>query len=72
MSYTGTVKNGVVVLAPGVQLPDGTEVEVSVPDATDTQGTFADRYKKFIGVATDLPADLAANLDHYVHAQPKK
>jgi hypothetical protein len=30
MSYKGKVKNGVVVLPPGAQLPDGTEVEVIV------------------------------------------
>lgn len=29
MSFTGTVKNGVVALPPGILLPDGTEVELT-------------------------------------------
>jgi len=68
MSYTGKVRNGVVVLPAGVTLPDGAEVEVSVAD-TNGNLPFADRYKEFIGMATDLPPDMAANLDHYVHGQ---
>lgn len=32
MSFTGTVKNGVVVLPPGVKLPEGLEVQLTVPE----------------------------------------
>ncbi len=32
MSFTGTVKDGVIVLPPGVQLPEGAEVQLTVPD----------------------------------------
>jgi len=32
MSYTGKVKNGVVVLPPEIKLPDGIEVQVTLPD----------------------------------------
>ena len=72
MSYTGKVQNGVVVLPPEARLPEGTEVEVSVPGARENGATFAERYKEFIGMANDLPPDLAQNLDHYVHGHPKK
>lgn len=67
MSLTGTVKDGVVVLPPGLKLADGVEVQLTVPDAA----SFADRYAAYIGAADDLPADLAANLDHYVHGHRK-
>lgn len=67
MSFTGTVKNGVVVLPPGLKLPDGAEVQLTVPDSA----SFAERYAAYIGVADDLPSDLAENLDHYVHGHRK-
>jgi len=69
MSVTGTVKDGVVVLPPGVKLPDGLEVELTIPD--EAAPSFAQRYANYIGAATDLPADLAENLDHYVHGNRK-
>lgn len=65
------VENGAIRLPPGIHLPDGAEVQLTVPDAP-ANGSFADRYAAYIGVATDLPADLAQNLDHYVHGQRKK
>lgn len=71
MSVVGTVKNGVVVLPPGVKLPDGMEVQLNIPDSA-APPSFADRYATYIGAAADLPADLAENLDHYVHGHRKK
>jgi hypothetical protein len=70
MSFTGTVKNGVVILPPGLKLPDGLQVQFNVPDSA-VPSSFADRYAGYIGVADDLPPDLAENLDHYVHGQRK-
>lgn len=71
MSITATVKNGVLVLPPGVQLPEGAEVQLTVPEPTADR-SFADRYASYVGVADDLPSDLAANLDHYVHGHRRK
>ena len=73
LSVTCTVKvaNGTIHLPPGVELPDGAEVRLTIPDSL-AQPSFAERYAAFIGVANDLPADLAANLDHYVHGHAKK
>ena len=51
---------------PGVELPDGAEVRLTIPDSA-SQPSFAERYATYIGVAADLPPDLAANLDHYVN-----
>ena len=68
MSFTGKVKNGVVVLPPGLKLPDGLEVQLTIPDGPSPP-SFAERYAASIGAADDLPADLAENLDNYVHGQ---
>jgi len=46
-------------------------VRLSIPDPKEPP-SFAERYSAYIGVAGDLPEDLAANLDHYVHGHPKK
>lgn len=64
------MKDGVVVLPPGVKLPEGAEVELTVPDAL-ASASFAERYAAYVGVADDLPSDLAKNLDHYVHGHRK-
>ncbi len=37
-----------------------------------SQPSFADRYSGYIGVAEDLPSDLAVNLDHYLHGRRAK
>ena len=78
MSFKGKVKNGVVVLPPEAQLPEGACVEV-IPQALDygtepeEQGsTLWERLKDFDGMADDLPSDLAQRLDHYVHGHPRR
>lgn len=62
MTCTVKVANGTIKLPPGVELPDGAEVRLTIPDSP-AQASFAERYAAYIGVAEDLPADLAANLD---------
>jgi hypothetical protein len=71
MTCTVKITNGIVPLPPGLRLPDGMEVQLTVPDAFE-EASFADRYATYIGAADDLPADLAANLDHYVHGHDGK
>lgn len=71
MTCTVKVQNGTIQLPPGVELPDGAEVRLTIPDSA-AQSSFADRYAAYIGVAEDLPPDLAVNLDHYVHGHRKK
>jgi hypothetical protein len=66
MSFTATVENDTFKLPPGVHLPDGTKVTV------EPQRTVADRLAAFIGIADDLPSDLARNHDHYLHGAPKR
>ena len=71
MTCTVKVKDGAIRLPPGVKLPDGAEVRLTIPDSA-APASFAERYAAYIGVAEDLPADLAANLDHYVHGHRKQ
>ncbi|HET6574635.1 MAG TPA: hypothetical protein VFG68_13590 [Fimbriiglobus sp.] len=79
----GTIVNGVVVLKDGPVPPDGTEVEVMVPAArpveTDAAGTGDDKptgshswMLEFAGKLDDMPADFAAQHDHYIHGTPKR
>jgi hypothetical protein len=70
MTFIGKVTNGAVVLPPGANLPEGTEVRIEPLDPANRN--LAERYAGLIGVADDLPADLAKNLDHYVHGAPKR
>jgi hypothetical protein len=72
MTCTVKVFNGYVPLPAGVVLPDGAVVQLIVPDPVAQPASFADRYAAYIGAADDLPADLAANLNHYVHGQRRK
>jgi hypothetical protein len=78
MTYRGTVRRGVVVLADDVSLPEGTEVVVVVPgerqaDATlDVWAKLAELGRWAETQPSDLPSDLAENHDHYLHGLPKR
>jgi len=75
MSYPGIMKDGVVVLPPGVHLPEGAQVEVTVPTASGApqpDGTAYDVLAEFVGSFDALPADLARNHDHYLHGAPRR
>jgi len=71
MTYRGHIQGGVVVLDDKISLPDGTIVAVE-PVESVCGMTLAERYKDFIGIAPDLPPDMAENHDHYIHGTPKK
>ena len=75
MNITATVENDMIRLPAGVHLPDGTRVEIMLPEestAPSERRTVAERYAGFVGIADDVPSDLARNLDHYVHGQQKQ
>jgi hypothetical protein len=72
MSLEGIVKNGVVILDNGHQLPEGTRVEVIVRNGATSQPTLAERLLKHAGTVPDLPPDLADQHDHYRHGTPKR
>src|SRR5436853_7925153 len=62
MTFSGHVKNGVVLLDHGATLPEGAEVRVElVDDAAQTEGvpTLHDTLAEFIGKAEGLPRDMS-------------
>ncbi len=72
MSITAIVENDTIKLPPGVHVPDGTKVEITLPGETSGRPNVAQRYAKLTGLADDMPSDLARNLDHYIHGHTKK
>jgi hypothetical protein len=75
MTYRGVVRNGVVVLRKGSNLPDGTEVDIaplSEEEAPENGPTLAEQFADVIGIVTDLPPDMAKQHDHYLHGAPKR
>jgi len=76
MSYKGTVKNGVVVLEPGADIPENTVVRVeplpSEPTPAPVPDADLDPVWRMNELASDtgIP-DLAVNLDHYLYGHPK-
>jgi hypothetical protein len=82
MTYHGTVQNGVVVLQNGAMLPDGTIVTVvpSLRSSPESPGNetrtiwqkLADLGRQVESEPCDLPSDLAANHDYYLHGLPKR
>jgi hypothetical protein len=72
MSYTGTIKNGVVVLPGSVRLPEGTQVELTPVVSSQEAEGFTDQLLGIAKQTLNLPPDLAANHDHYLHGLPKK
>ena len=71
MQLEGHVSGGVVVLDDATALPEGTRVRIE-PIAAPAPPTLASKFKNVIGQATSLPADMAAQHDHYIHGSPKR
>lgn len=76
MVYHGKVKNGVVVFENDSGLSDGTEVRVepfSRGEGIAVEGpTLAEQFADVIGTVPDLPSDMAAQHDHYLHGAPRR
>jgi hypothetical protein len=66
MIYRGHVKAGTIVLDAEVQLPEATEVIVE-PVTSRSKPTLAEQLGDLIGSVPDLPPDMAAQHDHYLH-----
>jgi hypothetical protein len=69
MSITATVEDGKITLPRDVAWPSGTVVRIEPVE--EQPPTLLETLKDFDGIASDMPADLAANLDHYVHGHPR-
>jgi hypothetical protein len=71
MTIDGTVVNGVIVLDKPHELPEGVRVRVIVPEP-DSAGPTLTNLLKYAGALRDLPSDVAAQHDHYIHGTPKR
>lgn len=71
MILEGTIRNGSVVLDQAPVFPEGTRVEVVVKQTRQDTPTFLDLLE-FAGCMPDMPADFAAEHDHYIHGTPKR
>jgi hypothetical protein len=72
VSYTGKVKNGVVVLPPEVKLQEGAEVEVVTHDTVSNEDPFLSAVLKVAKLRPDWPKDYVLNHGHYVSGEPRK
>lgn len=72
MTIEGTVINGVIVLDPPGQLPEGARVEVTVKEKPQAASPLAEALLKHAGTAQGLPEDLAEQHDHYLYGTPKR
>ncbi|MBL8186469.1 MAG: hypothetical protein JNK38_00595 [Acidobacteria bacterium] len=72
--FSGTVHQGVVVLDPPANLPEGQVVKVIVEASSKDEGieTVGQRLMKFAGTIEGLPADFALNHDHYLFGAEKR
>ena len=68
---TATVKEHKIVLPLDVDWPDGMIVKIE-PAEQEVRPTVWDVLKKYDGIITDMPPDLAENHDYYIHGLPKK
>ena len=71
MSIAGTFKNGVIVPDVPLSVPDGTRVQVVVPQDQEGAPTLTNLLD-LAGCVKGLPPDFAAQHDHYLYGTPKK
>lgn len=72
MSYKGTVKNGVVVLPPEAQLPEGSQVEITPLETQVDDPPFLRAILNLARPRPDWPEDFALNHAHHTKGHPKK
>lgn len=73
MSVTAIVQNDTIHLPKGAHFPDGTRVVIEpIHEPVEVSGKpIARCLAQFIGIADDLPTDMARNLDAYLHGHSK-
>jgi hypothetical protein len=71
MELEGVVHNGVVLPDDAAALPEGARVRIIVMPVEPPK-SFGERFAKFKGAATGLPADLAQQHEHYRLGTPKR
>ena len=72
-TYTGEVRNGMVVFDEGTPpLPEGTRVNIEADELEKDLDDLRDLLLEFAGKAVGLPPDMAEQHDHYLHGTPKR
>lgn len=67
MTFHGSVRNGVVVLDPPAELPEGAEVTVQLDQPS--KSPKRSRLMKYAGQAKDLPPDASRNVDRVLYGE---
>jgi hypothetical protein len=71
MSVTGKVVNGMVVLPPGTNFPEGVTVKVEALDPATPNDPFVATVEKLAKPRPHLPSDYSLNHGHYIRGEPK-
>ena len=71
MDLEGVVHNGVIVPDDATGLQEGMRVRITPADVSVPR-PFGERYARFKGAVPGLPADLAAQHEHYRLGTPKR
>jgi hypothetical protein len=72
VSVTGKVKNGAIVLPPGIKLSEGAEVKVETLDLLPESDPRIAEILKLAKPRPHWPKDFALNHAHYAKRHPKK
>jgi len=72
MSVTGKVIDGLIVLPPGIKLPEGAVVKVETVEGVGADDPFVAAVEKLAKPRPHLPGDYALNHGHYIRGEPKK
>ena len=73
MTITARVHNHAIALPADVEVAEGAEVQITLPDATPSAKPNRHAWLlKHAGIVDDLPPDAALEHDHYLYGTPKK
>ena len=72
MSVTGKIVNGLVVLPPGIKLPEGASVKIETLELNGHDDPLVAAVEKLAKRRPHLPRDYALNHGHYLRGEPKK
>ena len=67
MTFHGSVRNGVVVLDPPAELPEGAEVTVQLDESR--KPPTGRPLMKYAGQAKDLPPDASRSVDRLLYGE---
>jgi hypothetical protein len=72
MSITGKIVNGLVVLPPGIIMPEGAAVKVETLESAMPDDPLVAAVERLAKPRPHLPKDYALNHGHYLRGEPKK